>query len=132
MKRVPENVIQHKTAGPYSPVLLINDFDELVVISGQAPLDLEGNLVGKTIEEHTLKTMENCLTQLKKAGVGFEDVFRVNVYMDDLDEWKRFNDVYKDIMPTPYPARTAVGVKLLQGFKVEIDMWATKKNKEEK
>lgn len=132
MKRVPENAIQHKTAGPYSPVLLVSDFDEIVVISGQAPLDLDGNLVGETIEEHTIKTMENCLTQLKKAGVGFEDVFRVNVYMDDLDEWQRFNEVYKELMPTPYPARTAVGVKLLHGFKVEVDMWATKKNKEEK
>lgn len=127
MKKLPKNAIQHKTAGPYSPVLVVDDFDEIIVISGQAPLDLEGNLVGTTIEEHTRKTLENCLNQLSYAGVNFEDVFRVNVYMDDLNEWDRFNEVYKEIMPKPYPARTAVGVKLLQGFKVEIDMWASKK-----
>lgn len=127
MKKIPENAVQHKTAGPYSPSLIVGDFDEIVVISGQAPLDLEGNLVGTTIEEHTKKALENCLIQLSNAGVGFEDVFRVNVYMADLNEWDAFNKVYKKIMPEPYPARTAVGVQLLQGFKVEIDMWAAKR-----
>ena len=53
-----------------------------------------------------------------------DDVFKVNVFLTDLAEWPRFNAVYARIMPKPLPVRTAVGVGLLETFKVEIEMWA--------
>lgn len=127
MKTMPESAKQHKTAGPYSPVLEVTGFDKLVVISGQAPLDLEGNIIGDTIEEQTRVTLENCKTQLAYAGCTLDDVFKANVFLTDLKEWPRFNEVYAEMMPTPFPARSAVEVGLL-GFKVEIEMWATKKD----
>ncbi len=126
MKKIPEGAKQHTTAGPYSPVLEVSDFKKLVVISGQAPLDMEGNLMGDTIEEQTLYTLKNCEEQLKRAGCTFEDVFKVNAYMADLDEWPRFNVVYREHMPEPFPVRTAIGTSLLQNFKIEIEMWAAK------
>jgi 2-iminobutanoate/2-iminopropanoate deaminase len=124
-KRVPAGAVQHKTAGPYSPVLEVQA-DRLVVISGQVALDLAGNIVGDTIEEQTRQTMANCRRQLESAGCTFDDVFKVNAFMTNLDDWSRFNAVYMELMPEPRPVRTTVGVKLLGKCQIEIEMWAAK------
>ena len=115
---------QHVTAGPYSPVLRIRHDADIVVISGQAPLDLSGAVIGATIEEQARVTLENCRRQLGAAGLDLGHVFKVNVYLTDLSNWPRFNTVYREIMPQPFPARTAIGCALLDGFLVEIEMWA--------
>jgi 2-iminobutanoate/2-iminopropanoate deaminase len=126
VKRVPAGATQHATAGPYSPVLEVQA-DRLVVISGQVALDLEGNIVGETIEGQTRQTLSNCRRLLESAGCTFEDVFKVNAFMTNLDDWNRFNAVYMEMMPEPRPVRTTVGVKLLRTFLVEIEMWAAKR-----
>ena len=122
---MPASASQHKTAGPYSPVLEINP-RSLVVISGQAALDMEGNLVGDTVEEQTVATLENCKNQFAEAGCSLDDVFKVNVYLTDLKNWPRFNEIYKTYFNRPLPARTAVGTDLIEGLLVEIEMWAAK------
>ncbi len=126
-KRIPEGSEQHITAGPYSPVLEV-DADKLVLISGQASIDMEGNVVGKTIEEQAEYTLGNCKLQLAKAGCTFDDVFKVNVYLSDLENWPRFNIVYKKHFSEPLPVRTAVQAGLLYTFLVEVEMWAAKKD----
>jgi 2-iminobutanoate/2-iminopropanoate deaminase len=126
-KRLPAGASQHTTAGPYSPVLEV-DVDKLVVISGQVAIDPQGNVVGQDIEQQARYTLENCRRQLKSAGCSFADVFKVNVFMADLDEWHRFNAVYSDAMPEPRPVRTTIGAKLLPGFRIEIEMWAAKRS----
>jgi len=123
---VPSGASQHKTAGPYSPVLEVEP-SKIVVISGQAPIDVEGNVVGTTIEEQTEFTINSCQKQLNTAGVDLKDVFKVNVWLTDLDEWPRFNEVYSSMMSEPFPVRAAVQAGLLYTFKVEIEMWAIKK-----
>ncbi|WP_067515695.1 RidA family protein [Endozoicomonas ascidiicola] len=125
IKRVPQGAVQHKTAGPYSPVLEVMP-GTTVLLSGQAPLDMEGNTIGETIEEQTRITIEHCIRLLDNAGCTLENVIEVNVYLTDLSEWPRFNEVYKEYFKEPYPARTAVGVQLLNNFKVEITMRAMK------
>ena len=121
---IPVPSEQHVTAGPYSPVLKISRDADLVLISGQAPLNLAGEVIGDTIEEQARVTLENCRTQLAAAGADFSNVFKVNVYLTDLADWPRFNVVYREIMPQPFPARTAIGCALLDTFQVEIEMWA--------
>ena len=123
---VSSGASQHKTAGPYSPVLEVEP-SKIVVISGQAPIDVEGNVVGDTIEEQTIFTINACKKQLATAGVELKDVFKVNAWMTDLDEWPRFNKVYASMMSEPFPVRAVVGAKLLYTFKIEIEMWAVKK-----
>ena len=124
-KRVPAGAVQHTAAGPYSPVLEVQA-DRLIVISGQVALDLQGNIVGETIEDQTRQTLANCRRLLESAGCTFEDVFKVNAFMANLDDWNRFNAVYMELMPEPRPVRTTVGVKLLRTFLIEIEMWAAK------
>ena len=126
-KILPAGSTQHKTAGPYSPVLEV-DASRIVVISGQAPIDKAGNVVGSTIEEQTICTLQNCKEQLQSAKVGFANVFKVNVYLTNLALWQRFNKIYEQRMPKPFPVRTAVQAGLLLSFLVEIEMWASKPN----
>lgn len=125
LKQLPEGASQHLTAGPYSPVLEVEP-GRLVVISGQAALNEKGEVVGETIEEQTRVTLENCFKQLATAGCSPKDVFKVNIFMTDLDEWPRLNTVYREMMPEPQPVRTAVKAGLLFTLKVEIEMWAVK------
>ncbi len=125
LKTRPERARQHVTAGPYSPVLEV-DATRLVVISGQVAVDMDGAVVGETIEEQTQATLDNCTAQLASANCTLADVFKVNIYLTDLSQWMRFNAVYETMMPEPLPVRTAVQAVLLPGFLVEIEMWAVK------
>jgi 2-iminobutanoate/2-iminopropanoate deaminase len=117
---------QHRTAGPYTPVIGVKANATLFVISGQAPLDMEGRVVGATIEEQSKVTLENCRAQLQAAGCDLNDVFKATVYLTDLANWAAFNAVYRQFMQEPFPARTAIQCGLLPGFLVEIEMWAAR------
>jgi len=123
---LPDDASQHVTAGPYSPVLKINP-GQIVVISGQAALNQAGETIGKTIEEQAKVTLENCRTQLESAGSSLDEVFKVNAYLTDLNNWPRFNEVYKKYFTKPLPARAVVETGLLYDFLVEIEMWAVRK-----
>ena len=125
LKTRPKDARQHVTAGPYSPVLEV-DARRLVVISGQVAVDMDGVVIGETIEEQTRATLDNCVFQLASANCTLADVFKVNIYLSDLGQWTRFNAVYESMMPEPLPVRTAVQAVLLPGFIVEIEMWAVK------
>lgn len=124
-KRMPPGAVQHRTAGPYSPVLEV-DARRLVVLSGQVAVDLDGKVIGDDIETQARATLDNCARQLASAGCGLADVFKANIYLTDLSHWHRFNTVYEATMPGPLPARTAVQAVLLPGFLVEVEMWAVK------
>ena len=125
LKKIPNGAKQHVTAGPYSPVLEV-ECKKLVIISGSAAIAMDGSIVGTTIEEQAKKTLENCLFQLGSAGCTFDDVFKVNVFMKDLGDWARFNEVYKTFFPDPKPVRTAVQVGLLPDLLCEVELWAMK------
>ena len=121
-KRPPE-AAGPPAPGPFSPALVVQP-GRLVVISGQAATDEQGTVVGADVAEQTRHTLENCRQQLARAGATLADVFKVNVYLRDLADWPRFNEVYREVMPDPLPVRTAVGTALLFTFLVEVEMWA--------
>jgi enamine deaminase RidA (YjgF/YER057c/UK114 family) len=122
-KHVPAGANQHRTAGPYSPALVVAP-GRLVVISGQAAVDVDGTVVGTDVATQAAYTLENCRRQLASAGASLADVFKVNVYLRDLADWEQFNRVYRELMPDPLPVRTAVGTDLLSTLLVEVEMWA--------
>lgn len=119
------NATQHSTAGPYSPVLAISA-GEILVISGQGPLDDDGAVVGHDIREQTRLTLDNARRALAVAGADLSHVFKVNAYLADLDDWEDFNAEYVTHFAEPRPVRTTVGAKLLLGMKVEIELWAAR------
>ncbi len=107
-------------AGPYSPCLRVGD---LVFVSGQGPVDPSGNIVGSTIEEQTMKVLQNIEVLLEAAGATMADVVKATVHLSDLGFFPRFNAVYQQHFPDPKPTRTTVGSQLM-GIMVEIDVIA--------
>ena len=104
-------------AGAYSPAAKAGPF---VFVSGQVPRDpVTGNLVGDDVESQTKQCIANVERALKAAGAELSDVVSVIVYLSDIDLWGRFNTVYKELMPQPYPTRTALGANI-RGIFVEI------------
>lgn len=120
---LPHEATQHKNSGPYSPVLRINS-GAIIAISGQGPIDNDGNIVGESIQEQVKLTLENCKRQLELASSSLDHVFKVTVYLKDIEDWTTFNDIYRYYFHPPYPVRTAVQAVLWGGIKVEIDMLA--------
>jgi len=104
-------------AGAYSPAVRAGGF---VFISGQIPRDpVSGEIVGNDVESQTRQVIANVRRGLEAAGATLADVVSMVVYLADVDDWGRFNTVYKELMPTPYPTRTAVGANL-RGITIEI------------
>ena len=66
-----------------------------------------------------MQVIANIKRALEAAGASLSDVVSIIVYLADIDDWGRFNAKYKEIMPTPYPTRTALGANL-RGIFVEI------------
>ena len=97
-----------------------------MVISGQAAINKGGEIIGQNIEEQTELTLRNCQKQLLTSGASLNDVFKVNVYLKDINHWDRFNSVYTKYFIDPKPVRTAIEAGLIEGLLVEIEMWATK------
>jgi 2-iminobutanoate/2-iminopropanoate deaminase len=56
---------------------------------------------------------------LAAAGAALDDVVSTTVYLADVDDWGKFNDIYKETFRPPYPTRTAIGANL-RGILVEI------------
>lgn len=123
----PDNIPQHKTASPFSPLAIIRDAD-IIAFSGQGAMSPEGEVLGDTVTEQTEIIVANVTRKLAAVGATLSAVFRVTVYLADLAEWPEFNAVYGRLMPQPYATRTSVGVQLLAGMKVEIDFWAATKH----
>jgi len=114
---------------PASPNILSQaiDVDGLVFTSGQIHMNTEFKLVGKTMEEKARKVMENLGSVLKAAGLDFTNVIKATVYVTDMKEYSKFNDVYITYFKAPMPAREVVCVKELPlGASVEVSLVAKK------
>jgi len=99
---------------------------DLVITAGQVAFDVEGNVVGDTIEAQTRQTLENFGRCLAAAGCGFEDVIKVNGFLTDMANFAGYNAVYLEFFKEPYPARTTVQAGLAPGLLIEIEGTARK------
>jgi 2-iminobutanoate/2-iminopropanoate deaminase len=108
-------------AGAYSPAAKAGPF---VFVSGQVPRDPgTGELIGNDVESQTRQVMTNVERALRSAGAELSDVVSVTAYLSNIDDWGKFNAVYREIMPQPYPTRTALGAEL-RGILVEVSVVA--------
>ena len=107
--------------GPYAPGMI---FGNLVFVSGQAGRDpATGQLAGADVEAQTEQILRNIQAILEAAGSGLQHVLRCGVFLVDMREFSRMNDVYASAFGTHRPARTTVEVSGLpgDGLRVEID-----------
>jgi len=106
--------------GPYSQAVIYKD---MIYTSGQGAIDpLTNQLKTGTIENEARLALENIKTIMESAGSSLDNILQVSVYLTDIREYGRFNEVYKKYFNDPMPARTCVEVKNLPfGLRVEID-----------
>ena len=106
--------------GPYSQAIRIGDF---LYTSGQISLDPETmEMITGDIEVETEKVLINIEAILKADGLNLNNIIKTTVYLTDLSEFTRMNQVYEKFFADTKPARACVQVAALpKGAKIEID-----------
>lgn len=110
--------------GPYNQATRSGD---ILLISGQIPADPEtGAIVDSSIEDETHLVMKNLGAILKEAGLGFENILKTSIFISDMNNFSRINEVYGSYFTGEYPARECVEVaRLPKDVNVEISAIAT-------
>jgi reactive intermediate/imine deaminase len=100
---------------------------DTIYVSGQFSVDMEtGERRFGTIEEETVQALSNIDEILKNFGSGKDNILKITIYIDDMDNWPKVDKVYGEFFGSHYPARTVACVKELHfGFKIEIDAIAS-------
>lgn len=111
-------------AGPYSQAIVA---DKFVFVAGQRPQDPETGFISNDIKGQTRQCIKNIEKILQEAGSSLENIVRSNVYVSDIKYFDEMNEVYREMIPTPFPSRTTIGVQL-RGILVEIEVIALLKN----
>jgi 2-iminobutanoate/2-iminopropanoate deaminase len=96
---------------------------DLLFISGQLPLDVEGRLVGTCIAEQLACALQNLTAILEAGGASLSDLVSVTIYICDVSFWPEVNAIYERALATVQipPARAIVPVnKLHYGALIEI------------
>ena len=106
--------------GPYSQAIIHNG---LIFLSGQGAVNPHTNqVIPGTIEEETALALENIRIILEEAGSSINNLLQVRVYLADIREYGRFNEVYKRYFQKDLPARSCIQAsKLPFDIRVEID-----------
>jgi len=101
---------------PYEPFNISQAFrtGDLVFVSGQAALDLQGNLVGiDDFDAQAVQAFENLEAVLQAAGSGLDKVIKVTIYLTDMSNFERLVALRKRYFSPPWPADTLVEVSSL-------------------
>ena len=106
--------------GPYSPGMSVGN---LVFVSGQAGRNPPTGARAPDVEAQTAQALKNVQTIVEAAGSGLQHVVRCGVFLVDMKEFPKMNEVYSRAFGTHRPARTTVEVSGLpgDGLRVEID-----------
>ena len=110
--------------GPYSQAIRAGD---LLFLSGQIPLDpATGSLVDGGVEAQTVQVFKNIEAILKAGGTSFDRVVTATVYLADMNDFAKVNEIYATYFSAPAPARATVQVaRLPKDCRVEIQVIAS-------
>lgn len=127
-KRAVETADAPKAIGPYSQAIIANGF---VYTAGQVGTDPKtGNLIDGGIVEQTEQALKNIEAVLKASGSGFDDVVKTTVFLADMNDFAKMNEVYGKRFGKPYPARSTVQVaRLPRDARIEIEAVAVIRKK---
>lgn len=110
------------TGGPYSQAIVHNG---IIYVSGQGAADPQTNEIKLgSVEEEAELALENLRIILQEAGSSLDNVLTVTVYLLDITEYARFNEVYKKFFRTKRPARTCIQAGSLP-FNTRVEITAT-------
>lgn len=124
-KRAVE-VAEQKAIGPYSHAIIADDF---VFLAGKVGTDPKTEkLVEGGVEAETEQALKNIEAVLKASGSDFDSVVKTTVFLADMNDFAKMNEIYGRYFKAPYPARSTVQVaRLPRDAKIEIEVTALKK-----
>jgi 2-iminobutanoate/2-iminopropanoate deaminase len=109
--------------GPYSPAVKVNG---MVYTSAQVPVTLDGTLVERDIKTQTRQVLSNLRTLLEDAESGMEQVVKVSVYLENIEDFGIVNVLFAEAFDDHKPARSTISAKALpMGSLIMIDATAT-------
>lgn len=118
-KRIVSTDKAPQAIGPYSQAVVVG---EMVYTSGQLGMDPATMELRETVEEQAHQACKNLIAVLEEAGSNIANVIKTTVFLDDINDFVRVNEVYAQYFVEPFPARSAVEVgKLPKHAKVEIE-----------
>lgn len=125
-KRAVEAADAPKAIGPYSQAIIANGF---VYTAGQVGTDPKtGTLVEGGIVEQTEQALKNIEAVLKASGSSLDDVVKTTVFLADMNDFAKMNEVYGKRFGKPYPARSTVQVaRLPRDARIEIEAVAVRR-----
>jgi 2-iminobutanoate/2-iminopropanoate deaminase len=120
MKKIVATEKAPKAIGPYSQAVVHNG---LAFLSGQIPLDpATGQLVDGDIVAQTTRVLDNLKAVLEACGSSLDQVVKTTVYVKDMGEFAKMNEVYAKYFSANPPARATVeAARLPRDVRVEID-----------
>ena len=108
--------------GPYSQGIVVNN---LFYSSGQIPLKPNGELVTGDVQEQTHQVFQNLKAVLEEAGASLDTVIKATVFIKDMNDFGKMNEVYGEYFSEHQPARSCVEVaRLPKDVLVEIEVIA--------
>lgn len=119
-KKAVETADAPKAIGPYSQAIIANGF---IYTAGQVGADPKsGALVDGGIVEQTEQVLKNLAAVLKASGSSLDAVVKTTVFLTDINDFAKMNEVYAKWFKKPFPARSTVQVaRLPRDARVEID-----------
>ena len=112
--------------GPYSQALEVNGF---VFCSGQIGIDPKTGGVDPSTERQTKQTLDNLHEVVKASGSDFNHVVKTTIYLTNMADYVKVNEIYTEYFPKNRPARATVAVASLpRGVLIEIDAIAVLSN----
>ncbi len=124
-KSIPDLARAPKPLAPYSVATEANGF---VFISGQVAIDPDGEPTPEDVQEQATLVLDNIGRILEDVGLGYSDVVKSTVFLADIADFGRVNEIYGRYFATEPPARSAIqaGALPMPQFKVEIEVIAAR------
>ncbi|WP_323173693.1 Rid family detoxifying hydrolase [Natrialba sp. PRR66] len=97
--------------------------DDVFVTAGQLPLTADGDLLDdESVSDQTRQCLENVEAILEAEDLSMDDILKTTVFLDDIDDFEEFNEVYSEFFDEKPPARSAVEVgRVPKGAAIEIE-----------
>ncbi|MBE5935759.1 MAG: RidA family protein [Lachnospiraceae bacterium] len=111
--------------GPYSQAVCVGD---MIYTSGMIPINpADGTLVTGTIEEQADRALSNLKALIEASGSSMDKVIKTTVFIKNMDDFAKVNEVYAKYFTDNYPARSCVEVaRLPKDVLIEIEAIAVK------
>ena len=118
-----------KAPAAVGPYVHAAEAGELIFTSGQLGLMPETGTLPEGVEAQTHQSLKNLAVVLEAAGSDLEHVVKTNVFLDDINDFAKVNEIYAQYFQGETPARSCVqAAKLPKGGLVEIEVIAVKKD----